>query len=89
MCVIGERGNVAVDLFCEHLDYYNNEDNSYTWIGYGQGPDHGLIEAFVHSVRTGEPVPVSGTDGLRAVEVALGAYESVNRGVPMNLPLNG
>ncbi|MCK4323922.1 MAG: Gfo/Idh/MocA family oxidoreductase [Armatimonadetes bacterium] len=87
MTIIGERGNVAVDLFREHLDYYNNDDQSYTWAAYGESPDHSLISAFVHSVRSGEPVPATGEDGLRAVEVALAAYESVEQGGPVSLPL--
>ena len=87
MSVIGERGNIAVDLFGEHLDHYNNADSSYTWVGYGQGADYELVAAFVRSVRTGQPVPVTGEDGLRAVEVALGAYQSAERGAPVSLPL--
>jgi len=87
MTVIGERGNVVVDLFREHLGYYNNDDRSYTWVAYGESPDYSLVRAFVHSVRSGEPVPVTGEDGLRAVEVALGAYKSVEQGSPVLLPL--
>ncbi len=87
MTVIGERGNVAIDLFREHLDYYNNDDQSYTWAGYGESPDRSLVRAFVHSVRSGEPVPITGEDGLRAVEVALAAYKSVEQGGPVSLPL--
>ncbi len=87
MTIIGERGNVAVDLFREHLDYYNNNDQSYTWAGYGETPDDDLVRAFVQSVRSGEPVPVTGEDGLRAVEVALAAYKSVEHGGLVSLPL--
>jgi len=87
MTIIGDCGNVAVDLFREHLDYYNNDDQSYAWAAYGESPDYGLVRAFVHSVRSGEPVPVTGEDGLRAVEVALGAYKSVEQGSPVSLPL--
>jgi len=41
----------------------------------------------VSRVAAGEPVSVTGEDGLRAVEVALGAYRSYEAGAPVRLPL--
>jgi predicted dehydrogenase len=51
-------------------------------LGFGEDPDAAMIEAFVASVRAGEPVPpsASGTDGLRALEVALAGYASAASG---------
>lgn len=87
MCIIGEGGNTWLDLFLEHLDYYRNQDRSYNWVSYTHSPSYAMMEQFVGCVQSGEPVPVTGHDGLKALEVPLAAYESVQRGQPVNLPL--
>jgi len=42
---------------------------------------------FVEAVQKDEPVPITGTDGKRAVELAEAAYLSYERGEPVKLPL--
>jgi predicted dehydrogenase len=44
-----------------------------------------MVSAFIDAVRNDTPVPVTGEDGLRAVEVALKAMESAetHRVVPV------
>ena len=45
--------------------------------------------AFLHAVRTGIPMPITGEDGWRAVELAEACYQSAQRhGVPVTLPLS-
>ncbi len=85
--VVGTGGNVDLDLFVEHVDVYRNEDSSYTWDAYGHAPDLGLVADFARCVATGEPVPITGEDGLRALEVALAAYQSAATGEVVALPL--
>jgi predicted dehydrogenase len=46
-----------------------------------------MVRAFVDAVRDDTPPSVTGLDGLRAVEVALGAYESARTGGPVALPM--
>ncbi len=87
MCVIGTGGNCWVDLFVEHLDIYRNEDSSYVWGPYGYNTDTGVVRDFARCAESGEPVPITGYDGLKAMEVALGAYESARTGQPVALPL--
>jgi UDP-N-acetylglucosamine 3-dehydrogenase len=38
-------------------------------------------------VATGREPSITGYDGLKALEVALGAYRSAERGEPVTLPL--
>src|SRR6266542_3048230 len=45
-----------------------------------------VLEAFARSVAAGEPVPVSGEDGLRAVVMAEAAYRSAADGRPVAVP---
>lgn len=46
------------------------------------------ILAFVQAVRTGTPMPITGEDGWRAVELAEACYQSAQRhGAPVTLPI--
>ena len=47
--------------------------------------DDGLIGAFAHAIATGTPVPITGEDGLRAMQVALAAYESAAQTAPVKI----
>jgi predicted dehydrogenase len=85
--IVGTKANVEVNLFIEHVDLYRNATRTYEWQSYGYPPDLGLVEAFVRCVATGEPVPITGEDGLRALEVALAAYRSAQTGEVVRLPL--
>ena len=87
MAVIGTGGNCWLDLFVEHLDAYFNEGSSYVWEPYGHNTDAGVIADFARCAKSGEPVPITGHDGLRAMEVALAAYQSARSGQPVGLPL--
>jgi predicted dehydrogenase len=85
--IVGTGGNADIDLFVERVDVYRNEDRSYTWDAYGYAPDLGLVADFARCVATGEPVPITGEDGLRALEVAVAAYQSASTGEIVSLPL--
>ncbi|MCX7597815.1 MAG: Gfo/Idh/MocA family oxidoreductase, partial [Armatimonadetes bacterium] len=85
MYVVGTKANVDINLFIERLDFYRNEDRSYVWEGYAYSPDMGLVEDFVRCVATGEPVPITGEDGMKAVEVVMAAYESARTGQVVKL----
>lgn len=45
------------------------------------------IRVFVDSIRNGTEPPITGVDGRAAVEIALAAYQSVETGQPVSLPL--
>lgn len=84
--IVGTRGTISLDVFSQNVALYNGEDRAARWVGWGSDMDQGLLEGFVDAVRTGRPVPVTGEDGLRAMEVALLAYESARRGEPVERP---
>lgn len=56
---------------------------------FGVDEDAEMVRHFVRCLREGEELPprASGEDGLRALEIALAAYESARRGQPVSLPL--
>lgn len=76
MEVIGDNGALALDAFNQNVQYFNDQAEKYTLVPYTGGGDPGLVRAFIDAVRNGTPVAVSGEDGLRALDVALSAYES-------------
>lgn len=85
LTVIAEGGNLYLDLFSEHVDAYANEDRTYTWLDYGHDVNRSLLADFVACAQSGRPVPITGEDGLRALEVALAAYESARCGRPVEV----
>lgn len=46
------------------------------------------IRVFVDAIRNDTPPPITGADGRAAVEIALAAYQSVESGQPVALPLS-
>lgn len=85
LSVIAEGGNLFLDLFSEHVDAYSNRDGSYTWLDYGHDVNRALLSDFLDCLVEERPVPITGTDGLRAMEVALAAYRAAEQGVPVGM----
>ena len=80
--VTGTRGVIEMDMFGQQSTLYDDRSGTVSYQGWGSNMDRGLIAAFVHSVSTGAPVPITGEDGLRAVEVVAAAYQSIATGQP-------
>jgi predicted dehydrogenase len=80
MGVVGTKGVIEMDMFSQESVLYSDKTGGVSYRGWGSDIDEGLVNAFIHSVKTGEPVPITGVDGLRAVEVVEAAYESVRTG---------
>ncbi|MCS6950052.1 MAG: Gfo/Idh/MocA family oxidoreductase [Armatimonadota bacterium] len=85
--VVGTKGLAYMDMFAQNSTLYDDREMRITLQHWGSNIDYGLVSAFVESVATGKPVPITGEDGLAAAEVAFAAYESAKRGEPVRLPL--
>ncbi len=83
--VIGERGNATADLFSQHITRYPAERAAPQWEPWGSDLNALLLNDFIGAVREGRRPRTSGTDGLRALEVALAAYRSAASGSPVEL----
>lgn len=86
--VITERGTLSMDMFSQNIVVYSDKPDgtqSVSWHNWGGDMDNGLIGAFAHAIAHGEPVPITGEDGLRAMEVALAAYRSAESATPVSL----
>lgn len=87
MDIIGEKGIISlVDLFAQKFTVYNE---NISWINWGSDIDFELIKDFVDTVLNNKEPKISGYDGLKAMEVALGAYKSAQLKKPVSLPLYG
>jgi predicted dehydrogenase len=83
--ILGERGVVYADTLHQYITVASNAAGKTQWAGYGSDMDRGLMTDFVEMVRTGREPSITGEDGLRAMQVALAAYESARRGEPVTL----
>lgn len=85
MEIVGTKGVISVDGFAQHNDLYSDEAGKGLWTYWGDDMDAYMVRDFVRALLQGEPVPVTGEDGLRSTQVALAAYESVKLGQPVAL----
>ncbi|MGG4452405.1 Gfo/Idh/MocA family protein [Brevibacillus porteri] len=84
MEIIGTEGTISLDAFSQKLDVYSNE-KGLKWVNWGDDMDSQLVKDFVTSVREKKAPSITGEDGLRAVEVALAAYQSAEQKQPVVL----
>jgi len=85
--VLGEDGLVCGDAFDQNLHVSSDEEGKTSVVNWGSSGDEGLVADFVAMIREGREPSVDGEDGLRALEVALAAYESAKRVEPVQLYL--
>lgn len=78
--IVCEKGLIRVDAFNQKIRVYNDDAVKAEWAYWGGNPDLALIQDFVASVDMRREPAVSGTDGLRAVEVTVAACKSAASG---------
>lgn len=83
--ILGERGIFYADTLHQYVSVASNAAGKTQWVGYGSDMDRGLMADFVEMVRTGRAPSITGEDGLRAMQVALAAYESAKTGQPVKI----
>ncbi len=82
--IIGTDGTVSIDAFAQKVNVYS-DDKGLAWDFWGDDMDFGLIQDFVTTVMNKQQPSITGEDGMRAVEVAIAAYESAFRKKPINI----
>jgi predicted dehydrogenase len=87
MEITGTRGAASLDVFAQHIEFFGNARGRTEWRNWSDNLDRLLLEDWLHAIRADAPPPISGYDGLRAVELALAAYRSAQMQLPVALPL--
>ena len=82
--IVGTAGVLDVDLFAQHSVQHGAGGPQ--WPFWGSNIDALMLADFA-GLCAGEPAPLlaTGTDGLRALEVALAAYQSAHTGQPVSV----
>jgi len=88
MDIVAERGWLQMNMVAQDVHVYSDRDGAVTWEGWGSDINLALIKDFVDVITSDREPPITGEDGLRALEVALAAYESDQKGAPVSLPLS-
>ena len=83
--LVTERGSVIVDGFKQNITVYSQAAGRAHWQYWGSDMNQAMLSEFVAAVREDREPAVTGTDGLRAVEVTLAAYESARSGQVVKL----
>jgi predicted dehydrogenase len=78
--ILGEDGIAQVDAFAQHLRVSSDAVGKTRWLYWGGDMDRGLVQDFVAMIQEDRAPSITGEDGLRALEVALAAYQSAAQG---------
>lgn len=84
--VTGTLGTAYIDVFAQNIEFFSNQRGRTEWRNWGDNLDRLMVEDWLRAVRERAPAPITGEDGLRAVEVALAAYQSAQAHAPVQLP---
>jgi Predicted dehydrogenases and related proteins len=85
MEIVSERGLTVVDGFSQNLNLFTQTPAGNNWAYWGSDANQSMVEEFVNALRDGRETAVTGEDGLKAVEIALAAYQSAATGKPVQL----
>lgn len=85
MEIVGQDGLATMDAFRQALTVYTHHLKRPTHAFWGTNSNQRMVDEFVSSIHDNRPPAITGHDGLKAVEVALAAYQSAESGVPVAL----
>jgi len=74
--VVGEKATIDVDVFRQALTHHDDGESTTRLVPWGDDLNRPMVAGFVDAILAARPVPISGEDGLRALEVAIAAYRS-------------
>ena len=85
--VTGTSGVVNVDAFARPLTIFEHEEGKTLWAPTGEDMNVLMLKDFLGGVASGSPGGASGEDGLRVLEIVLGAYRSGQDHEPIEVEL--
>ena len=81
--VVGEKATVDIDVFRQALTHYDDTAGRTRLVGWGDDLTARMVADFVDAILADRPVPITGEDGLRALEVVVAAYGSAELKRPL------
>ena len=91
--ILGERGIIDLDDTRQALTVISDraEQPGVSAQSFGRDVDEEMLRHFIRCVRVGENLfpAATGEDGLRALEIALAAYDSIRERQPVRVNLAG
>lgn len=76
LTVIGSGGTARADLLGKQIEVWNAPGQSYSQLTLGIEPLKAEIKAFIEAVQEKKEPPVTGADGIAALEIALALVEA-------------
>jgi predicted dehydrogenase len=83
MEVTGTQGISAIDVFAQNVELFSNRHIRARLVAWGDDFDRLMISDWLAALRAGNPPPITGEDGLRAVELVQSAYQSARTHQPV------
>jgi len=81
--IIGETGVLFADTSANSYEIAESRGPSFSWLPIEASGDPEMVTSFIDAVRNDTELQVTGEDGLRALQVALCAYESASKRAPV------
>jgi hypothetical protein len=66
-------------MFAQSLDIHSNSATHPNWLNYGSDMDAIMLRDFIDHLKKNEQPMLSGIDGKKALQIALAAYESIEK----------
>ncbi len=86
MEMIGTGGVANLDMFSQATTLHSEATANIRYLGWGSEMDAGMVNEFLLLASGQETDKIAtGVNGLRALEVALAAYESIRIGLPVRI----
>lgn len=86
---IGSQGRLTADWIQQQLQWTGTDNQTESWTVAPCPTVLATLEAFLEAVQQKRPMPITGLDGFRAVEIAEACYRSAqSNGAPVALPLS-
>lgn len=83
--IVGTKGIIDLDAYAQNFVVYDDAQNKVSQRSFAEDMDLGLIVDFIAMITDDREPSITGFDGLKAMEVALAAYESARAHKPIAL----
>ncbi|HKM43685.1 MAG TPA: Gfo/Idh/MocA family oxidoreductase [Limnochordia bacterium] len=83
--ITGTKGVIELDAFAQNFMVYDDVENKVSQQSFAEDMDFGLIADFISMIKDDREPSITGFDGLKALEVALAAYESAQLKKPIQI----